>query len=101
MKRYSELNLLRSRILDLVGDYAAAALASQPFEPGVTPIPASAKVIGAEELRNLVDASLDGWLTMGRFNDAFERQLAEFLGARYTLTTNSGCWPSFLARDTP
>jgi CDP-6-deoxy-D-xylo-4-hexulose-3-dehydrase len=97
MKRNGELDRLRSRILDLVGDYAAAALAAQPFEPGVTPITASAKVIGAEELRNLVDASLDGWLTMGRFNDAFERRLAEFLGVRYTLTTNSGSSANLLA----
>ena len=97
MKRDGGLDQLRIRILDLVGEYAAAALASQPFEPGVTPIPASAKVIGAEELRNLVDASLDGWLTTGRFNDAFQRRLAAFLGVRYTLTTNSGSSANLLA----
>jgi CDP-6-deoxy-D-xylo-4-hexulose-3-dehydrase len=97
MKRDGGLDQLRSRILDLVGEYAAAALASQPFEPGVTPVPASAKVIGAEELRNLVDASLDGWLTTGRFNDAFQRRLAAFLGVRYTLTTNSGSSANLLA----
>jgi len=78
---------LRKQIAELVTEYAELAHAPQPFEPGVTPIPASGKVIGAPELRNLVDASLDGWLTTGRFNDEFERRLAAFLGVRHALTT--------------
>ena len=58
----------RRRIAQIVDEYASIAFAPQPFVPGHTPIPPSGKVIGAPELRNLVDASLDGWLTTGRFN---------------------------------
>ena len=88
---------LPGRILELVAQYADAAHAPQPFEPGRTPIPISGKVIGASELKNLVEASLDGWLTTGRFNDAFERRLAPFLGVRHALATNSGSSANLLA----
>jgi CDP-6-deoxy-D-xylo-4-hexulose-3-dehydrase len=93
----SRLLDLRARILDLVGDYAELAHMPQPFEPGRTPIPVSGKVLGAPELKNLVEASLDGWLTTGRFNDAFEEKIAAFLGVRYALTTNSGSSANLLA----
>ncbi len=88
---------LRARILELVAQYADAAHAPQAFEPGRTPIPISGKVLGAPEIRNLVEASLDGWLTTGRFNDQFEQRLAAFLGVRYALTTNSGSSANLLA----
>lgn len=60
-------------------------------------IPASGKVIGSEELTNMVDASLDMWLTTGRFNEEFENKLGEFLGTKYVLTTNSGSSANLLA----
>ncbi|HWR20249.1 MAG TPA: lipopolysaccharide biosynthesis protein RfbH [Verrucomicrobiae bacterium] len=88
---------LRQNILDLVELYANQVFADQDFMPGITPIPPSGKVIGARELQCVVDASLDGWLTSGRFNDAFERQLAAFLGVRHVLTTNSGSSANLLA----
>ena len=67
------------------------------FKPGSTRIPPSGKVIGTAELQNMVEASLDGWLTTGRFNDAFEKRLAEFLGVKHALTTNSGSSANLLA----
>ena len=88
---------LRQQILALVDQYAAINFAPQPFEPGKTVIPAAGKVIGAPELKNMVEASLDGWLTTGRFNDAFEKKLADFLGVKYLLTTNSGSSANLLA----
>jgi CDP-6-deoxy-D-xylo-4-hexulose-3-dehydrase len=88
---------LRAQILQLVAEYAARSLAAKPFVPGQTPIPASGKLLGASELQHMVEASLDAWLTTGRFNDAFERKLAEFIGARYALTTNSGSSANLLA----
>ena len=97
MKPDSQSEALRARILDLVAQYAEVAHAPQPFEPGRTPISISGKVIGAPELKNMVEASLDGWLTTGRFNDAFEKRLASFLGVRYALTTNSGSSANLLA----
>jgi CDP-6-deoxy-D-xylo-4-hexulose-3-dehydrase len=88
---------LRLRIAELVAEYAEVAFAPAPFVPGTTTIPPSGKVIGAPELRNMVEASLDGWLTTGRFNEAFERRLAEFLGVKHVLTTNSGSSANLLA----
>ena len=58
---------LRGQILDLVRQYHDEAFAADPFVPGVTPIPASGKVFDADELGLLVDASLDFWLTTGRY----------------------------------
>lgn len=81
---------LRAQIADLVAQYAALQYQPQTFVPGQTPVPASGKLIGAHELQLMVEASLDGWLTTGRFNDAFESRLAQFLGVRHVLTVNSG-----------
>ncbi|MFA7658000.1 MAG: lipopolysaccharide biosynthesis protein RfbH [Candidatus Gastranaerophilaceae bacterium] len=60
-------------------------------------IPASGKVLGGEELCNMIDASLDMWLTAGRFNDEFEKKFARYLGVKYALTTNSGSSANLLA----
>ena len=88
---------LREEILQLVGEYARLRHGARPFVPGETAIPPSGKVFGGEELCNAVDAALDFWLTTGRFNDSFERRLAEFLGLRWAVTTNSGSSANLLA----
>lgn len=88
---------LRNQILQLVDRYAEQAYAPRAFQPGSSVVPPSGKVLGAAELKNMVEASLDGWLTTGRFNDAFEKRLAEFLGAKHVLTTNSGSSANLLA----
>jgi len=88
---------LRTQIADLVKQYADITLKPSLFEPGKTVVPPSGKVIGAKELQLMVEASLDGWLTTGRFNDAFEKSLAEFLGVKHVLTTNSGSSANLLA----
>ena len=72
----------------------------KPFVPGVTPVPPSGKVIGSTELQHLVEASLDGWLTTGRFNTEFEQRFAEFTSAKFALTTNSGSSANLLAFST-
>ena len=88
---------LRQQIIQLVGEYAATAMAPTPFVPGESVIPPSGKVIGARELELMVEASLDGWLTTGRFNEAFEQRLAKFLGVPHLLTTTSGSSANLLA----
>jgi CDP-6-deoxy-D-xylo-4-hexulose-3-dehydrase len=60
-------------------------------------IPASGKMLDEKELLNMIDASLDMWLTSGRFNDEFEKKFAEFLGAKHCLTANSGSSANLLA----
>jgi CDP-6-deoxy-D-xylo-4-hexulose-3-dehydrase len=91
---------LRIEIQKLVAQYAELALAPHPFEPGVTLVPPSGKLLGAEELQAMVDASLDGWLTTGRFNEAFERELANRLGVPFVLTVNSGSSANLVAFST-
>lgn len=87
----------RQHILQLVREYATETLEPKPFHPGQTPVPPSGKVLGAEEYSHLVDAALDGWLTTGRFNDAFEQGLANHLGVEHVLTVNSGSSANLLA----
>ncbi len=91
---------LREQIAKLVNEYAAIALAPQPFLPGLTVVPPSGKVIGAEELKNMVEASLDGWLTTGRFNAEFEKKLAAFIGIKHLITVNSGSSANLVAFST-
>ncbi len=88
---------LRTKILTLVEEYTMLAHAPTSFQPGISPIPVSGRVYGPEEVRTLVDASLDFWLTSGRFNDAFEKRLANFLGIKHVLTVNSGSSANLLA----
>lgn len=60
-------------------------------------VPASGKVLGEKELVNMIDASLDMWLTTGRFNDEFEKKLCRFLNVKHSLTTNSGSSANLIA----
>jgi CDP-6-deoxy-D-xylo-4-hexulose-3-dehydrase len=89
--------LIRNQIAKLIEEYAAIKYAPKAFEPSSTVIPPSGKVLDGNELKAMVDASLDGWLTSGRFNEAFEKKLADYLGVRYLLTTNSGSSANLLA----
>lgn len=91
---------IKTQILDLVEKYAQEKYAPKEFVPGQTVIPPSGKVIGKEELMNMVEASLDGWLTTGRFNAAFEKKLAEFLGVKFSLSVNSGSSANLVAFST-
>lgn len=91
---------LRQQIAELVARYAEQAHAPRPFVPGKSVIPPSGKVIGARELQLMVEASLDGWLTTGRFNAEFEKKLAAFLGVKYLITVNSGSSANLVAFST-
>lgn len=91
---------IRNRILDLVNDYSDINFKKKEFIPGVSEVPVSGKVIGTLELKNMVEASLDGWLTTGRFNEQFEKKLADFLGVKCLLTVNSGSSANLIAFST-
>lgn len=91
---------LRQEIAALVKEYAALQYADKPFEAGKTVVPPSGKVIGETELQYMVEASLDGWLTTGRFNDQFEKELAEFIGIKHLITVNSGSSANLVAFST-
>lgn len=85
---------LRQEIFGLIRSNQEAVA---PFRPGLDSVPVSGKVIGNREMELMTEAVLDGWLTAGRFNDAFEKTLAGFLGARHVLTVNSGSSANLVA----
>ena len=88
---------LRLEIASLVQEFADLKYKQKTFEPGKSIVPPSGKVIGATELQYMVDASLDGWLTTGRFNDQFEKELANFIGVKNLITVNSGSSANLVA----
>ena len=91
---------LRVEIAALVQQYSDIVHAPRPFVPGESAVPVSGKVIGAAELKMMVEASLDGWLTTGRFNAMFEQRLAKFLGVKHLITVNSGSSANLVAFST-
>jgi CDP-6-deoxy-D-xylo-4-hexulose-3-dehydrase len=81
---------LREQILRLAGEYCAEAFPARPFAAGESAVPVSGKVFDAAEMRLLVDASLDFWLTAGRYAARFEREFARWVGVRDCMLVNSG-----------
>ena len=93
----NEIDALRSEILEKVADFARLKLENDGFIPGETAVPVSGKVLGPEDFVSLVDSSLDGWLTAGRFTEIFERELAKYVGSRDALFVNSGSSANLVA----
>jgi CDP-4-dehydro-6-deoxyglucose reductase, E1 len=91
---------LRLEIAGLVQEFADLKYTEKTFKPGRSVVPPSGKVLGATELQYMVDASLDGWLTTGRFNRKFEKQLSEFIDVKYLITVNSGSSANLVAFTT-
>lgn len=88
---------IRTQISQLVSEFASLSLTPKTFKPGVSVIPPAGKVIDAAELKLMVESSLDGWLTTGRFNDEFEKRLAQFIGVKHLITVNSGSSANLVA----
>ncbi|MDB9788601.1 lipopolysaccharide biosynthesis protein RfbH [Candidatus Thioglobus sp.] len=95
-----DTNEIRKEIAALVKQFAQIEYKEKAFEAGKTVIPAAGKVIGEPELQHMVSASLDGWLTTGRFNDKFESELAQFIGVKNLITVNSGSSANLVAFST-
>ncbi|MGD0079990.1 MAG: lipopolysaccharide biosynthesis protein RfbH [Methanoregula sp.] len=88
---------LRKEIFEKVKEYHILKKRSEVFIPGTSPVPYAGRVYDEKELISLVDASLDFWLTTGRYADRFEKDLAAFLGVKFCLLTNSGSSANLLA----
>lgn len=84
------MNSIKKNIFKLVANYSDMKFSKKEFLPGMTPIPASGKLLDRSEMITMVDACLDGWLTTGRFNKEFEKKLANFLNIKFLSTVNSG-----------
>ena len=70
------------------------------FIPGKSPVPVSGKVIEFDDIHNMLEASLDGWLTTGRFNDLFQIEIAKQTGSKIAITVNSGSSANLVAFST-
>ncbi len=100
MKKNQDLERIRKEIAKLVKDYTNIVYEEEVFVPEKSSIPPAGKVLGYEEIQNMVDAALDGWLTTGRFNRKFEKQLANKLNVKYCITVNSGSSANLVAFNT-
>jgi CDP-6-deoxy-D-xylo-4-hexulose-3-dehydrase len=88
---------LRQQILDLTRQYHAEAFPSAGFIPGVSGVPVSGKVIGADDICAVVESGLDAWFTTGRWAKEFEKKLARFFGVRSASLVNSGSSANLVA----
>ena len=95
MKSTSEA--IRTQILALVKEYHAAKFAPKTFDFGKDLVHYAGRVFDAEEIVNLVDASLDFYLTANRYADRFEAEFANYLGMSNALLVNSGSSANLVA----
>ena len=94
------LEKLRLAALSSAKDFANLSIeisGAQAFIPGESPVPVSGRVLDTHDYVALVEASLDGWLTAGRFHEEFERALARYVGVRNSLFVNSGSSANLVA----
>jgi CDP-6-deoxy-D-xylo-4-hexulose-3-dehydrase len=87
----------REDIVSNTAEWFNSKNVSEDFVPGKTSIPVSGKVIDGDDIANIVDSALDGWLTSGRFTEEFQRELARFIGVRNALFVNSGSSANLVA----
>ncbi len=90
----------RKQIVELSKAWFEAENQQREFRPGIDPVPVSGKVVDSADIANLVEASLDGWLTAGRFARQFEKAFAKKIGVRSALLCNSGSSANLLAMST-
>ena len=89
---------LKQEILKRVAEYFRLVhRQDQPFVPGKSRIGYAGRVFDESEVLNLVDASLEFWLTHGRFSKLFEKKFSDFLGVRFCILVNSGSSANLLA----
>ena len=86
----------REKILELVAEYCDRYHQKPAFQEGQR-IPYASRVYDHEEMVNLVDSSLEFWLTAGRYTDEFEREFAKYLGIKYCSVVNSGSSANLVA----
>ena len=94
MKTQEEIKL---EIFDKVREYYLLAHKKEEFVPGKSRVNYAGRVFDENELINLVDSSLEFWLTAGRYSNEFERKFSDFLGTRHCILTNSGSSANLLA----
>lgn len=97
----NDKDALRREILEKVRAFSQAGQDDRPaFRPGYDSVHYAGRVYDDDELASLVDASLDFWLTAGRFTEEFESGLGDFLDVDNVLTVNSGSSANLVALST-
>ena len=95
-----KIKALHDEILSKVAEYYRLVHQpgqNAPFIPGESRVNYAGRVFDEKELTNLVDSSLEFWLTYGRYSKEFEKRLAAYLGVRFALLVNSGSSANLLA----
>lgn len=93
----SDYKQLRKEIISKSIEYYQARFAEKEFTPGKSRVNYAGRVFNENEICNAVDASLDFWLTEGRFSEEFSEKISQFLGVEHVLLTNSGSSANLLA----
>jgi len=93
----AEHEQIRQEIIKKTKEYYKAKFAPQPFTSGKSRVNYAGRVFDEQEIVNAVEASLDFWLTEGRYSEEFARKIAEFLNVEHVLLTNSGSSANLLA----
>lgn len=88
---------LHDRILALVREYYHARHANKAFLPGTSKVPYAGRVFDDNEMARAVSSVLDFWLTLGPEGEAFERELAQYVGVRHAVVVNSGSSANLVA----
>ncbi len=93
-----DLDFLKNQIIELSKEYFNKKnLENKEFIPNISPVPVSGKVLDEEDVTNLIESSLEAWLTAGQFTDSFEKSIRKFLDVRHCLFVNSGSSANLLA----
>ncbi len=93
----SDSQKIRNEIIAKTAEYYQAKFANSDFVAGKSKVNYAGRVFDEKEMINAVNASLDFWLTEGRFSEEFAEKIAEFLGIEHVLLTNSGSSANLLA----
>ena len=88
---------LHAQIMELVKKWYEIKFSDKTFTPGETYVNYAGRIFDERELLNLVDSSLEFWLTGGRYEQLFSEKLSEFLGVKHTILVNSGSSANLLA----
>lgn len=97
MRRAEEV---KAQILGLIEEYCNAKFKAAPFRPGLDMVHYAGRVFNGEELHNLINSSLDFFLTAGRYSEEFEAEFGRKIGVSNALLVNSGSSANLIALTT-
>src|SRR5271155_2045670 len=96
----TKAEIIKEEIFSLIKRYHDEVYKNKTFVPGESNVPVSGKVFDEKEMQLITESALDGHFTTGRFNTAFEKKLAKYIGTRSLITVNSGSSANLIAAAT-